>query len=339
MYELKYDPEVCAACETIDCLMKCQYLDFDLDTAKQEKLRVIAGEDSVVLTECATCYACEEYCPNGNHPFYLIVERQEEKGFWPVPRPLTNQQLIVMGPRGRISSEPITAPVLNMCAFTMLMGSIRGRLFEGVSSIVGNDIFCNAMWLHYGKNSAIRERLPQMIENIWEYYLKDSDTDEMICFHDECYGTYTQLAEAFGIDVPFKPVYLFEYLVQRLDALKGRITPLEVKVAYQRPCSNRLIPETQHWVDDIFERIGVDRVEREYDRENALCCGGPIQAQQRDELADDVQQRNIDDMKAVGAEYCVFNCPACFFTLGDLTAERGITPILMNALCLMALGE
>jgi len=92
-------------------------------------------------------------------------------------------------------------------------------------------------------------------------------------------------------------------------------------------------------VDDIFERIGAERVEREYDRENALCCGGTIQSQQRDELGDDVQKRNIDDMEAAGVQYCVFNCPACFFTLSDLVAERGITPILMSDLCQIALGE
>ena len=126
VYDLKYDPDICLQCETVDCLMRCQYLDFDLETAKKEKLRLINGEESVVLTECATCYACEEYCPNGNHPFYLITERQEEKGFWPVPRPLTNQQVIAMGPRGSIAPESVTAPVMNMCAFSMLMGSIRG---------------------------------------------------------------------------------------------------------------------------------------------------------------------------------------------------------------------
>jgi len=339
VYQLKYDEEICTKCETIDCLMKCQYMDFDLETAKQERQNIMSGSDSRVLEDCVTCYACEEYCPYGNHPFYLIVDRQEEKGVWPVPHPITNQQLVVMAPRGRITPQKVQAPVVNMCFFPMLMGSIRGKLFEGASTIVGRDIFCNAMWLHFAKNSVIRELLPQMIDNIWKHYLKESDTDELICFHDECYGTYTHLAPAFGIDVPFKPIYLFEYLVHRLDELKDQIRPLNAKVAYQRPCSNRLIPETQHWVDDIFERIGADRVEREYDRENALCCAGTIQAMQRDELADDVQKRNLDDMEAAGVKYCVFNCPACFFTLSDLVAERGITPILMSDLCQIALGE
>ena len=269
----------------------------------------------------------------------MIVERQEEKKAWPVPIPLTEQQLLVMRPRGRIKPQKLRAPVVNMCAFPMLQGTIRGKLFEGASTFGGYDVFCNIMWLHFARNSTIRERLPKMIDNIRNNYLKESGVDEFICFHDECYGTYTHLAPAFGIEVPFKPIHLFEYLTRKLDALKKQIRPLNEKVAYQRPCSNRLVPETQHWVDDIFARIGAERVKRQYDRENALCCAGTIQAQQKDELADDVQKRNIDDMAAAGGKNCVFNCPACFFTMKDLVAERGIIPILMSELCHIALGE
>lgn len=28
MYKLQFDPDLCRACETVDCLMKCQYDDF-----------------------------------------------------------------------------------------------------------------------------------------------------------------------------------------------------------------------------------------------------------------------------------------------------------------------
>ena len=339
MYELQYDEEICAKCETFDCLTRCQYMDLGLEEARAERQRILDGEDSRVLRECTTCYACEEYCPHDNHPFYLIVERQEEREAWPVPIPLTKQQIRMMGPRGQIAPRKVTAPVINMCAFPMLQGCIRGKIFEGASTIVGSDLFCNVMWLHFAKNSVIRQRLPRIIDNIMSYHLRESGVDELICFHDECYGTYTRIAPAFGIEVPFKPVHLFEYLARRLTELKSQIRPIGEKVVYQRPCSNRLVPETQHWVDDIFELIGVDRVEREYDRENALCCATTIRAAQRDDLADDVQKRNLDDMEAVGAKYCVFNCPACFFTMKGMAAERGMTPILLSELCQIALGE
>ena len=92
---------------------------FDLEEAKREKANINSGKDSRVLTECATCYACEEYCPNGNHPFYLIVERQEEKGILPAPAPITRQQILMMKPKGTITPAKVKAPVIDMCYFPM----------------------------------------------------------------------------------------------------------------------------------------------------------------------------------------------------------------------------
>ena len=92
MYELRYDPRICQACPTVDCLVRCQYMDLDLAAARAEKDKLLAGEMNRVLTDCVTCYGCEEYCPSGNHPFYQIVERQEALGVLPAPVPITRQQ-------------------------------------------------------------------------------------------------------------------------------------------------------------------------------------------------------------------------------------------------------
>lgn len=241
--------------------------------------------------------------------------------------------------RNRISPKKVKAPVIDMCVFPMLEGCIRGRLFEGASTISGSDIFCNIMWLHFAKNSVIRERVPRMIDNIENYYLKDSGIDELICFHDECYGTLSHLAPAFDIDVPFKPIHLFEYLTKKLTELRTDIRPIKEKIAYQRPCSNRLVPETEPWLDEIFNMIGVERVQREYDGQNALCCAMTIRAMQKDEMADELQEKNIDDMLAAGATYAVFNCPVCMFSLGAMASKKGIKPILVSELCQLALGQ
>jgi Fe-S oxidoreductase len=338
--EIKFDPEVCIRCETVDCLMKCQYIRFaGISEAKAEKLKINAGEESRVLNECLTCYACQEYCPYSNNPFYLLVERQEEKDILPAPRPILEEQLRMMRPKGRITPQKVRSPVVDMCAFPMLAGCVRGRLFEGASVISGNDIFCNIMWLHFAKNSVIRERVPKMIDNIMSFYLTDSGIDEVVCFHDECYGTYTSVADAYGISVPFKPVHLFDYINRRLDQLTDRIKPVNEKIAYQRPCSNRLSPESDRILDEIFVKIGAERVPRKHDRENALCCGGVPRAQQRDELADELVEKNISDMLSTGARYCVFNCPFCMATLGQEVAEHGLMPVLVSDLVLTALGE
>jgi Fe-S oxidoreductase len=92
-------------------------------------------------------------------------------------------------------------------------------------------------------------------------------------------------------------------------------------------------------LDDIFGLICVKRLEREYDKQNALCCAEIFRMAKGPALADDVQKRNIDDMVKFGAEYCVFNCPACWDSLADKVAKRGIKPIHMIDLCKLAIGE
>lgn len=343
MYELRFDETTCLSCPAQDCLTRCQYLEIDQATAKQEILRIARGEDSFVLHDCVTCYACEEYCTFGNHPFYLIAERQEQLGFPPVPRPLQTRTVNLGVPfRGEPEATEVNGPVLNMAAFADLMSLIKGRLFEGLTVISGDErkmfhYFCQLMYFHYGKTSLIKERLPGIIDRI-----KSHRPTEVVCFHDECYGAYTSYCQAIGMDVPFEPVHFYEYLYRRLGELKDLIRPLRLNVAYQRPCSSRLSPSKHRFVKDICELIGADLVPREYVDENALCCAGAIQGQRREgsrKRAAELQRRNVADMKAAGAEVCVFNCPACFRTLGDLVADAGIKPLFMSDLCRLAIGE
>jgi len=343
MHELKFDLDLCLRCGTQACLTKCQYIEIDGETAKKEILKIARGEDSFVLHECVTCYACEEYCPFGNHPFYLIAERQEALGISPVPRPLVQRAVNLGIPfRGEPDIKEINGPVLNMGAFSDHMHLIQGKLFEGLPVISTDErkmfhYFCQLMYLHYGKDSAIKKRLPGIIETIAKH-----KPTEVICFHDECYGAYTSYCDAYGIEVPFKPIHFFEYLYNRLIELKNMIQPVKLKVAYQRPCSSRLSPDKHLFVGRIFDLIGAENVKREFVDENALCCAGAIQGQRQEgsrKRAVIQQQRNVEDMKKAGAQACVFNCPACLQTLGDLVARNGIKPIHMTDLCRLAIGE
>jgi Fe-S oxidoreductase len=336
MPELKFDKTKCTDCKAVSCLVKCQYMNLDRSKAKKEWQKVVNGEDSFVLEACTTCYACEEYCPFGNHPFYLIVERQEEKGILPAPRPLIKQWVNMTSPQGKFLVGKIEEQALSFCLIPRLNVLASGGLFEGVltSWVLGAEFFCNAVFLHFGKMSVIKERLPKIMENFEREGIK-----ELVCLHDECYGTYTSLAPAYGIEVPFKPIHYYEYLYNKLEKYKKQIKPLNFKAAYQRNCSTRLVPQIDHFVDDIFGLIGVERVKREYDRENGLCCGALIMSSKGYDAGNDVQERNLNDMVDAGVEYCVFNCPACWDPLAEKVAKRGIKPIHMIDLCKLAIGE
>jgi Fe-S oxidoreductase len=318
-------------------------MEIDLDTARTEIQKIAANEESFVLSECVTCYACEEYCKKENHPFYLIVMKQEELGMAPLPKPLVQRgEQLGIPFRGEPEVHPIKGPALNMGVFSQLTHLARGKLFEGLSIMSADSrkmfhYFCQLMYLHFAKISLINERLSGIIETIAAH-----GTKEIVHFHDECYGTYTSYAPAFNIDVPFTSIHLFEYLYNRLKDLKAEIKPLNYKVVYQRPCSSRLSSDKYRFVDDIFRLIGVTHVEREYMGENALCCGSTIMGQKRKgsrRYCMDLQKKNIEDMQKAGAEICVFNCPACMMTLGKPVAKSGIMPVFMSDLCRLAIGE
>lgn len=336
MPQLQFDKDKCARCKSVSCLTKCQYIKLDLESAKKEWQKIINGEDSHALDACTTCYACEEYCPHGNHPFYMLVDRQEEKGILPSPRPIITMWVNQCEPVGKFMVGEVQERALSYCFLPHFNSLAHGKLFEDLewSVIFGQEFFCNAVYLHYAKTSLINERLPKILENIKQQGIK-----ELICLHDECYATYASLAPAYGIDVPFKPVHYFEYLLERLAKLKSQVRPLNLKVAYQRNCSTRLIPQVDHMVDDIFSLIGVERLNRKYDRQNAMCCAEIFRMGKGPQLADDVQKRNLDDMQDSGADYVVFNCPACWDSLASKVVEHGMKPIHMIDLCKLAIGE
>ncbi|MBT6498855.1 MAG: (Fe-S)-binding protein [Deltaproteobacteria bacterium] len=343
MFELSFDENQCFACSDYDCLTKCQYMDINVDTAKAEMGKIINQEESFVLRDCVTCYACEEYCPNDNHPFYLIVQRQEELDLAPLPEPLIKRGVQLGIPfRGEPEIPKIEGSALNLGVFSQLGNLTQGKLFEELTIMSPDSrkmfhFFCQLMYLHYARTSVINEKLPGVIKTI-----TDHGADEVIHYHDECYGTYASYAPAFGIDVPFKSVHLFEFLYNRLLELKDDIRPLNYKVAYQRPCSSRLSSDKYPFVEKIFDLIGVKSVEREYVGENALCCGATIAGQKKKgsrRFCLDLQEKNMADMQNAGAELCVFNCPACMQTLGKPVSKKGIMPIFMSDLCRLAIGE
>ncbi|MFO8018075.1 MAG: (Fe-S)-binding protein [Promethearchaeia archaeon] len=333
-----FDESNCAECENIDCLMRCQWIEFEnLEEARAEMRKLINGEKSQVLEECVTCFACDEYCPYNSHPFDLFVNLQEKYEAHEINPAVIENMIKRYQPHEELRIKDIDPekPVLNKCAFVKSHGKhMKGQLFEDLQYVAGRDFFCNLMYHHFERDSVIRERIPKIIENIEKQNIK-----EMICFHDECYGLYASYCPRNDIEVPFDPIHVFEYIYNYLQDNPGKITSLNKKIAYQRNCSNRFIPETDKWVDKICELIGIERVDRKYDRENALCCGAPFAMLGKRKMVRPTQKKNIKDMKEHNAEYAIFNCPMCLDTLGSKAKRKDLKPYLLSDLVRMAMGE
>ena len=133
----------------------------------------------------------------------------------------------------------------------------------------------------------------------------------------------TTIAKEYGVDVPFRPVHIIEYLLNQVKERADEIKPLGLRVAYQQPCASRYTPWKDAQLDELFELIGVERVEREYDRMSALCCGSPVMPRDRDRAAQ-IKERNISDAVAHGAQAIAYLCPLCVLNLRKVSASAGL---------------
>ena len=166
-----FDKTHCADCANIDCLTRCQWIEFEnVEEAKAEQMKMINGEDSRVLSECVTCFACDEYCPHGSHPCDLYVELQEKYNSHNIAPPLFEMSIKRYKPHDELRLKELDPekPVLNQCAFIKSNAkNIDGPIFD-MQYVAGLDFFCNLLYHHMERDSVIREKVPIIIGNIKE---------------------------------------------------------------------------------------------------------------------------------------------------------------------------
>ena len=327
-----FDRSKCDLCG--ECLVKCQYVDFTEEKAKEEIDKLIRGKPASIIKECITCVACNQYCEKGANPFDLINQRQEETSLFPV----SDRALEMFYAADIMPTEVIPGhlgkQVMSLCTVgDLIPGLFEGQLFEGMTFLKGGEYFCKIGWVHAGKESPVRDGAQAVVEKLAETKAK-----EIIFYHDDCYAMMTAKAKEYGVDLPFKPIHIIEYLLNYLRDHKEQIKKLNMKIAYQQPCASRYTPWKDEWLDELFYLIGVERVKRKYDRMNALCCATPVVATDR-ERANGIKDKNIKDALDAGAEAIVFLCPICFLSLRRRTREAGLEPIPISNLCRLALGE
>jgi Fe-S oxidoreductase len=327
-----FHEELCDRCG--DCLVRCLYVDYDKERAAFEIDELIAGHDAPILSACVTCFACNEYCPTDARPFDMILERQEQFHSLEIPlETITSEEA-----RYRATSE-VRVPanqgrVLSACVF----GSTEARLFEGrlfadLPMVKGRHFFCYILFDHLGAGSVTRRHAQTFVDN-----LGATGAEEIVLFHDDCYSMLVDRVPQLGIDVPFRPVHLAEYLQRYLEDHREAITPLGLRVAYQRPCASRMSPGKEQAIDAVLELLGVERVSRRYDREECLCCSMVVGLSKL-ERAHAIREQNLDDASRAGAEVICYLCPMCQRGMAEDAGARGLAGYHIVELTRMALGE
>jgi ferredoxin len=324
--------EKCDLCG--DCLVRCQYVDYDKDTAVQQIGELMEGRPAEILKQCVTCCACNEYCPTGANPFDLINRLQEVHNALPVPEKMKKFMDAGATVPSALTEGDETRPALSLCAMEWALpdGAVGGQMFEGMTIAKGGEYFCYLGYVHIGMDTPLKANAQGFVDN-----LAAIGSREIVFIHDDCYSMISKMPE-YHVQVPFKPLHIVEYMRNYLRAHQDRITPLHRKIAYQRPCASRYTGEMDPILDEMFELLGAERVARKYDRESALCCGS-LFSRIDPERTRPFMTKNIQDALEAGGEAMVFLCPLCMGALAKPASEQGLEPVFITQLARMALGE
>ncbi len=312
-----FEREKCDLCG--DCIVMCPYVDYSREEAAAQFSELVEGGTPKFVGECVTCVACNEFCDKGARPFDLILERQEQTGVLNIPEQNTRMFRNLPGAPSEIIPGDPARPALSLCSVgDLLPGLFDGPLFEGMTTVKGGDYFCGVGWVHLGQEKPMRENAARVVEN-----LAAVGAGEIVFYHDDCYALLASIVDDYGIEVPFRPVHIIEYLLDQVRERAGSVSELRLKVAYQQPCASRYTPWKDGKLDELFRLIGVERVEREFDRRFALCCASPLMPRDRDR-AMAVKRRNVDDAAEHGAKAMAYLCPLCVLNLRKVADAAGL---------------
>ena len=331
-----FKAELCNLCG--DCLAKCMFNEYTREEAIAERRALMEGKWVSILRDCAACHACNEFCPQGANPWDLISRLQGILGEVSKENIFEERARRVDVERPKMLAEPLPPPaeiVLSTCTIgERNPQAFESLLYADLPKLVGPAYYCCSALEFVGNEEGEKARAQGFVDAIARYQPK-----EVVCYHDGCYYLLTFRLPEYGLQAPFRPVHIFEHLLRTLQKHREKIRPLNIKIAYQRPCSSRNTPWKEPFLDQLLELIGVERIVRRYDRENALCCGNALANRGLQERAREAAMKNIDDALEHGAEALVYLCPGCLTPYGKLCGERGFPVYPISELCQFALGE
>lgn len=327
-----FQEDRCTVCG--DCLTWCPYIEIGEEEAKEEFQNMIQGKPSRVVSQCISCMGCDEICPEKANPFSLIVRRQEEQGEADRFEKARKNMEGAYSLPSEIQKGIEGGPIIDICTVDgFIPGLFEGVLFDGATFLKGGDYFCGIGFYHVGMASPVEKKVASVVEKVAQ-----TGSEDVICYHDDCYTLFKAKALEMGVEVPFRPVSWPEFLFNRMEELQDRIRPIDKAVAYQRPCASRYTPDKDQYVDKIFELIGARKPSRSYEGLQSLCCGGSLVI--RDwEMSNRIKHQNLEDARAAGAEIMVTLCPMCFANLRKRAPEHGLGIMAISDLCRAALGE
>ena len=305
-----------------------------------DKLNIIYNtwnneDDGVPMYSCLTCSACSNACPQlVDYDSYVDMRRALTVGGPPasnIPHTVLQAVLAAEAEEERdadfisIEDYPIDSSIgyYPGCVDYLDQEMIFSHVNEGEMNLGDATTSAFTLFDEMEKEVAYLGRdflkccghdqkwqgMDEVFEKLKAYNQKkimDSGIDTLVSSCAECFRTFAKDYELEGIKV----MHTTEFLIENGFDMNLKAEE-EVTVTYHDPCRLGRQMEIYDGPRDLVNAVeGVDLVEMEHNKEDALCCGvSSMMSCNEDSRALRVQR--FDEVRATGADIMLTSCPKC----------------------------
>lgn len=196
--------------------------------------------------------------------------------------------------------------------------------------------------------------IPMLVAGRWDVWeeilrhnvakMKETGAETVVTSCPACWLVwrtyYPEWAEKLGIDYPFETKHYSEVLADRIADGSLKIeSEVPIKVTFHDSCHIGRAGGVYDPPRELLRAIpGVELVEMEHNREDALCCGSVLTLIGETPVAPVLGGRRLQEAVDAGAEAVAALCPCCQFQLRVSAEKNGIHMPVKDLAALAAKG-
>jgi Fe-S oxidoreductase len=325
------DVDCCRLCG--NCLSKCPVLHYSPERARTEKDSLNRCVDTPVLDRCTTCFSCNSYCPNGCHPYELILQRWHERylkqglpaiarmvipgdesSIWRQLYPMLPADELEQINKWRKTDGKKGTDILLTGCFSAFSPYLAATPVLGALEVYGDErLWCSGGHIYQlGLLDVVEQaglRAKRALENL--------SPGRVVTMMAAEHAMLTRiLPEHFGIHINAEVITLEQWLQEQLQTGSLKLhSAINRCVTIHDNCFSKSEGEPL-WqaARSIVSACGAEIVEMPHRHGDSLCCGFGAAAGQFS-LLDliDHGARRLKEAEQTGASCLVVYCPACYF--------------------------
>lgn len=197
--------------------------------------------------------------------------------------------------------------------------------------------------------------IPMLVAGRWDVFeeilrhniskMKEREVKTVVTSCPACWLSwktyYRQWAEKLGIEYNFEVKHYSEVITEKLQKGELKFTePVNMKLTFHDSCHIGRAGKVYEPPREMLKAIpGVELVEMEHNRENALCCGSVLtRISEPEPTSNLLGKKKIEEALATGAEAIVALCPCCEFQMRVSASENKLDMPVKDLAAIAAKG-